>query len=142
MIDRFGATEDPIRRGMATVMLSFLAGPFVGRGGPRRDQGSPRVGVRVSARRGATSVGPTVSAMRGCPPGPDGADVGAGAGRPRGDPEPSAATELMPSGAAVSRRAQTEALHRREVMRKARSKEGRAARLAELERGHRELPSA
>ena len=30
MIDRFEATEDPIRHGMATVMLSFLAGLFVG----------------------------------------------------------------------------------------------------------------
>ena len=30
LIDRFEATEDPIRHGMATVMLSFLAGLFVG----------------------------------------------------------------------------------------------------------------
>ena len=30
LIDRFEATEDPIRHGMATVMLGFLAGPFVG----------------------------------------------------------------------------------------------------------------
>jgi hypothetical protein len=28
--DQFEATEDPIRHGMATVMLSFLAGLFVG----------------------------------------------------------------------------------------------------------------
>ena len=32
LIDRFEATEDPIRHGMATVMLSFLAGLFVGEG--------------------------------------------------------------------------------------------------------------
>jgi hypothetical protein len=30
LIDRFEATEDPIRHGMATVMLGFLAGLFVG----------------------------------------------------------------------------------------------------------------
>ena len=30
MIDRFEATEDPIHEHMATVMLSFLAGLFVG----------------------------------------------------------------------------------------------------------------
>src|SRR3954471_10721758 len=32
MIDHFEATEDPIRHAMATVMLSFLAGLFVGEG--------------------------------------------------------------------------------------------------------------
>jgi hypothetical protein len=32
LIARFEATEDPIRQGMATVMLSFLAGLFVGEG--------------------------------------------------------------------------------------------------------------
>ena len=30
LIDQFEETEDPIRHGMATVMLSFLAGLFVG----------------------------------------------------------------------------------------------------------------
>jgi len=30
LIDQFEATEDPIRHGMATLMLSFLAGLFVG----------------------------------------------------------------------------------------------------------------
>ena len=30
LIDRFEATEDPIRLGMAAVMLSFLDGLFVG----------------------------------------------------------------------------------------------------------------
>ena len=30
LIDRFEETDDPIRHGMATVMLSFLAGLFVG----------------------------------------------------------------------------------------------------------------
>jgi hypothetical protein len=32
LIDRFEATEDPIRHGMAAVMLSFLGGLFVGEG--------------------------------------------------------------------------------------------------------------
>jgi hypothetical protein len=30
LIDEFEETDDPIRHGMATVMLSFLAGLFVG----------------------------------------------------------------------------------------------------------------
>jgi hypothetical protein len=30
LIDRFEATEDPIRHGMAAAMISFLAGLFVG----------------------------------------------------------------------------------------------------------------
>jgi hypothetical protein len=30
LIDQFEQTDDPIRHGMATVMLSFLAGLFVG----------------------------------------------------------------------------------------------------------------
>ena len=30
LIDRSEATEDPIRHGMAAVMISFLAGLFVG----------------------------------------------------------------------------------------------------------------
>jgi hypothetical protein len=30
LIDQFEETEDPIRHAMATVMLSFLAGLFVG----------------------------------------------------------------------------------------------------------------
>ena len=32
LIDRFERTEDPIRQHMATVMISFLAGLFVGEG--------------------------------------------------------------------------------------------------------------
>ena len=37
LIDQFEATEDPIRHGMATVMLSFLAGLFVGEEDYERD---------------------------------------------------------------------------------------------------------
>ena len=33
LIDQFEQTDDPIRHGMARVMLSFLAGPLRGRGG-------------------------------------------------------------------------------------------------------------
>jgi hypothetical protein len=37
LIDQFEATEDPIRHGMATVMLSFLAGLFVGEGSDAKE---------------------------------------------------------------------------------------------------------
>ena len=75
LIDEFEATEDPIRHGMATVMLSFLAGLFVGeeeyetirdnldlerwfrlpKGHERRIHGRRHAGVRL-VQTGATLV--------------------------------------------------------------------------------------
>ena len=75
LIDRFEATEDPIRHGMATLMLSFLAGLFVGeeeyeairdnldlerwfrlpKGHERRIHGHRHAGIRL-VLEGATSV--------------------------------------------------------------------------------------
>src|SRR3954468_21243460 len=75
LIDRFETTEDPIRHGMATVMLSFLAGLFVGeedyegikdnldlerwsrlpKGHERRIHGRRHAGVRL-VQTGATLV--------------------------------------------------------------------------------------
>ena len=83
LIDRFEATEDPIRHGMATVMLSFLAGLFVGeeeyeairdnldlerwfrlpKSHERRIHGRRHAGVRL-VQTGATLV-PALDAPRG-----------------------------------------------------------------------------
>jgi hypothetical protein len=141
LIDRFEATEDPIRHGMAGVMLSFLAGLFVGeedyeaikdnldlerwfrlpKSHERRIHGRRHAGVRL-VQTGATLV-PALDAH--------------GA-----HPEPFTVAELLPYRAAREPPCQTQAMNRRKVMRKARSKKQRPALLADLERRYRELPSS
>ena len=64
LIDRFEATEDPIRHGMATVMLSFLAGLFVGEGSLKRSRTISIWSVGFACPR-VTSGGSTVIATRG-----------------------------------------------------------------------------
>ena len=46
LIDRFEASEDPIRHGMAGVMLSFLAGLFVGE--PEYEAHFPHIAAAIS----------------------------------------------------------------------------------------------
>src|ERR1700677_3671217 len=75
LIDQFELTDDPIRHGMATVMLSFLAGLFVGeqeyeairdnldlerwfrlpKGHERRIHGHRHAGIRI-VQEGATML--------------------------------------------------------------------------------------
>src|SRR5262249_18279550 len=137
LIDRFEATEDPIRHGMATVMLSFLAGLFVGeeeyeaikdnldlerwfrwtRRRERRIQGRRHAGIRLVLE------GPTLVHA-----------LGAHAAHPG----PFTAEDLLPYRTAREPPCQTEARNRRTVMRKARSKKNRPLLLAELERRYRE----
>ena len=141
LIDQFEATEDPIRHGMATVMLSFLAGLFVGeedyegirdnlelerwfrlpKSHERRIHGRRHAGVRL-VQTGATLV-PALDAHAA-------------------HPGPFTADDLMPYRGAREPPCQTQALDRRKVMRKARSKKQRPALLADLERRYRELPSS
>ena len=141
LIDRFEGTEDPIRHGMARVMLSFLAGLFVGeedyeaiednldlerwfrlpKSHERRIHGRRHAGVRL-VQTGATLV-PALDAH--------------GA-----HPEPFTVAELLPYRAAREPPCQTQAMNRRKIMRKARSKKQRPALLADLERRYRELPSS
>jgi hypothetical protein len=138
-IDRFEATEDPIRHGMARVMLSFLAGLFVGeeeyegirdnldlerwfrlpKSHERRIHGRRHAGVRIVVS------GPTlVHAL----------DAHAA------HPEPFTMDDLLPYRTAREPASQTQALNRRKIMRKARSKKQRPALLADLERRYRESP--
>jgi len=137
LIDQFEATDDPIRHQMATVMLSFLAGLFVGDGvyeeirdnldlerwfrlpksHERRIHGHRHAGVRLVVE------GPTlVHALdaHATHPGPFGVE------------------DLLPYRTAREPPSQTQALDRRKIMRKARSKQTRPALLAELERRYRE----
>ena len=131
MIDRFERTEDPIRQHMATVMMSFLAGLFVGEGKfeeikdnldlerwfrlpkshERRIHGHRHAGIRIVLE------GPTlVHAL----------DAHAA------HPEPFTAEDLLPYRTAQEPPCQREALNRRKIMRKARSKKKRPILLAEL----------
>jgi hypothetical protein len=141
LIDRFEATEDPIRHGMAAVMLSFLAGLFVGeeeyegirdnldlerwfrlpKSHERRIHGRRHVGVRIVV------AGPTlVHAL----------DAHAA------HPEPFTADDLLPYRRAREPAYQTRAWNRRKIMRRARSKKQRSALLADLERRYRDSPSS
>ena len=137
LIDRFEATEDPIRHGMATVMLSFLAGLFVGeeeyeaikdnldlerwfrlpKSHERRIHGHRHAGVRI-VQEGPT-LGPALDAHVA-------------------HPEPFTVADLLPYRTAPEPLSQRQAMDRRKIMRKARSKKKRPILLADLERRYRE----
>jgi hypothetical protein len=139
LIDRFERGADPIRRKMAGVMISFLAGLFVGAGKfeaivdnldlerwfrlpkshERRIHGHRHAGVRI-VQEGPTLV-PALDA-HGAHPGPF------------------TVADLLPYRTAREPPSQEQALNRRKVMRKARSQKKRAALLADLERRYRDSP--
>jgi hypothetical protein len=126
---------------MATLMISFLAGLFVGAGKfeeikdnldlerwfrlpkshERRIHGHRHAGVRI------VQDGPTLVLALDAH---------------LAHPQPFAPDDLLPYRTAREPPCQTEALNRRKVMRKARSKKQRPILLAELERRYREAPSA
>ena len=137
LIERFEATEDPIRHGMATVMLSFVDGLFVGeaeyetirdnldlerwfrlpKSHERRIHGHRHAGIRL-VLDGPTLV-PALDAHVA-------------------HPGPFTVDDLLPYRAVREPPCQTEARSRRSLMRKARSKKKRPLLLAELERRYRE----
>ena len=137
LIDRFERKKDPIHRHMAALMISFLAGLFVGAGKfeeikdnldlerwfrlpkshERRIHGHRHAGVRI------VQDGPTLVLALD-------AHVA--------HPGLFTADDLLPYRTAREPPCQREALNRRKVMRKARSKKKRPILLAELERRYRE----
>lgn len=137
LIDRLEPTEEPIRRHMATLMLSFLAGLFVGAGKfesikddldlerwfrlpkshERRIHGHRHAGVRIVQDE------PTLVLALDAH---------------EAHPGPFTAEDLLPYRTAREPPCQREALNRRKVMRKARSKKNRPSLLAELERRYQE----
>jgi hypothetical protein len=137
LIDRFEATGDPIRHGMAAVMLSFLDGLFVGeeeyeairdnldlerwfrlpKSHERRIHGHRHAGIRL-VLEGATLV-PALDAHVA-------------------HPGPFTVDDLLAYRTAREPPCQTEARGRRTIMRKARSRKNRPLLLAELERRYRE----
>lgn len=141
MINRFGRAPDPIHRQMVRVMTSFLAGLFVGegrfeairdnldlerwfrlpKGHERRIHGHRHAGIRIVLE------GPTlVHAL----------DAHAA------HPGPFTVDDLLPYRSAREPPCQAQALNRRTIMRKARSKKKRPFLLAELERRYREAPKS
>jgi hypothetical protein len=137
LIERFERTEDPVHGHMARVMIGFLAGLFVGgakfeairdnldlerwfrlpKSHERRIHGHRHAGVRI------VQDGPTLLLALD-------AHVA--------HPEPFTAEELLPYRTARLPVCQRQALNRRKIMRKARSKKKRPLLLAELERRYRE----
>ena len=141
LIDQFERTEDPIRHQMATVMLSFLDGLFVGedefeairdnldlerwfrlpKSHERRIHGRRHAGIRI------VLTGPTlVHALDAH----------------TAHPEAFTVDDLLPYRTAREPLCQTQALHRRKIMSKARSKKARPTLLADLERRYRESSSS
>jgi hypothetical protein len=140
LIDEFKPAEDPIRQHMAKVMISFLAGLFVGegkfedmkdnldlerwfrlpKGHERRIHGHRHAGVRI-VQEGATMV--------------HALDAHAA------HPGQFTVDDLLAYRTAREPPCQKEALNRRKIMRKARSKKKRPILLAELERRYREMPN-
>lgn len=141
MIERFSRKEDPIHRQMVQVMTSFFAGLFVGEGKfeevrdnldlerwfrlpkshERRIHGHRHAGIRIVLE------GPTlVHAL----------DAHAA------HPEPFTVDDLLPHRRARAPQCQEQALNRRKIMRKARSKKKRPLLLADLERRYREAPKS
>jgi hypothetical protein len=137
---RFAAAADPIHQQMAQVMKSFGAGLFVGEGvfepiqdnldlerwfrlpksHERRIHGHRHAGTRIVVE------GPTlVHAL----------DAHAA------HPQPFTAEDLLPYRTAQEPACQAEALQRRKIMRKARSKKKRPILLADLEQRYRESPA-
>jgi len=136
LIDGFEATEDPILHGMAAVMLSFQDGLFVGeedyeairdnldlerwfrlpKSHERRIHGHRHAGIRL-VLEGPTLV-PALDAHAA-------------------HPEPFTVDDLLPYRTAREPPCQTEARHRRTIMRRARSPKKRPLLLAELERRYR-----
>jgi hypothetical protein len=139
LIDRFEATADPIRHGMAAVMLSFLDGLFVGeqeyeavkdnldlerwfrwpKSHERRIHGHRHAGIRL-VLDGPTLV-PALDAHAA-------------------HPGPFTVDDLLPYRTAREPPCQTESRDRRTIMRRARSRKNRPLLLAELERRDRETP--
>jgi hypothetical protein len=137
--ERFQRSGQAIHQRMAQVMLSFVAGLFVGPGifedirdnldlerwfrlpksHERRIHGHRHAGIRI------VQEGPTLAPAL---------DAHAA------HPEPFSVGDLLPYRAAQEPPCQTEALHRRKIMRKGRSKKKRPLLLAELERRYRESP--
>jgi hypothetical protein len=131
--EQFHASDDPLRQPMGHGMASFAPGLFVGgeeadlpqdtrdlerwfrqpKGHARRMHGHRHAGGRL-VQEGPTLLGALDA--------------------PRAPPEPCTAADLWPYRHSPAPAGQKQAMHRRAIMRRARSKKKRPLLLAELER--------
>jgi hypothetical protein len=137
---RFQGQTDPIHPHFARIMVSFLAGLFVGGAqfAPVRDNLDLERWFRVPKSHERRIHGHRHAGVRMVQEGPTlvhALDAHAS------HPEPFTVEDLLPYCAARPPTSQTEALNRRKIMRKARSKKKRPVLLAELERRYREAPA-
>jgi hypothetical protein len=137
LIERFQGAADPVRPKLAVVMISFVAGLFVGEGKfedhqdnlelerwfrlpkshERRIHGHRHAGVRI-VQEGPTLVHALDAHLS--------------------HPEPFTVADLLPYRTAREPLCQRQALNRRKIMRKARSTKKRPVLLADLEQRYRE----
>ena len=139
MIDQFERTQDPIHRQMVQVMTSFVAGLFVAEGkfAPIQDNLDLERWFRLPKSHQRRIHGHRHAAIRLVLEGPTlvhALDAHAA------HPGPFTADDLLPYRAAREPPCQAQALHRRTIMRKARSSKRRPLLLADLERRYREAP--
>jgi hypothetical protein len=140
LLDRLEENDDPIPGHMAALMQSFRAGLFVGdetldevrdnldlerwfrlpKGHERRIHGRRHAGVRI-VQEGPTLVHALDAHLS--------------------HPEPFGVEDLLPYRSARPPECQRQAIHRRTIMRKARSKTKRPKLLAELERRYQAVSS-
>ena len=139
LIDRFEATEDPLRHGMATVMLSFLAGLFVGEEEYEaiKDKLDQERWFRMPKRHERRIHGRRHAGIRLVLDGPT---LVHALGAHAAHPGPFTVDDLLPYRTAREPPCQIEARNRRTIMRKACSKKNRPLLLAELERRYQETP--
>jgi hypothetical protein len=136
-IDRFEETEDPIRHGMAAVMLSFLPGLFVGEREYEaiRDNLDLERWFRLPESHERRAHGRRHAGLRLVLQGPTLVHASDAHAAHRG---PFTADDLPAYRAAREPPCQAEARGRRTIMRRARSRTRRPSLLAELERRYRE----
>jgi hypothetical protein len=137
---RFQGAGDPIHKQRAGVMLSFVAGLFVGQATFEafRDNLDLERWFRLPKSHERRIHGPRHAGVRIVQEGP--AMVHA-LDAHVAHPERFTVDDLLPYRTAREPTCQREALNRRKIMRKARSKKNRPILLAELERRYRELPT-
>ena len=123
---------------MATLMISFLAGLFVGQGKFEEIKDNLDLERWFRLPKSHERRDPR-SSPRGDSDRPRRADVSPRTGRTRiGQSGPFTADDLLPYRTAREPPCQREALNQRKIMKKARSKKKRPILLAELERRYRE----
>ena len=140
LAERFQGEKDPVRPHFAKTMLSFLAGLFVGgaRFAKIRDNLDLERWFRLSRSHERRIHGHRHAGIRLVLDGPT---LVHALDAHHAHPEPFGVDDLLPYRSARAPACQRQAIHRRKVMRKARSKTKRPTLLADLERRYQAASS-